>query len=268
MKKKQLHVSIVDKVATFQKRDGDIVCGNSDYELVFTFDSEWDEYPTKIARFIWNGLHTDVKINADNTCPVPMLRNTAELTIGAYAEGIATTTPARIDCVRSILCGDEAPTEEDENYTSEAKEAAMSASASATSAKASANSASASANAAKGYMEVSQGIAADSVNMDARITRNDKRITNLEQGLIPDPFETDASVAYQKAVPANALPFAMIGKVGGMTYDSKNLFPARDLEFEQMQEVNLTNPLPAGTYTLSAYSTSTDTDSTYNLITF
>lgn len=50
-----------------------------------------------------------------------------------------------------------------------------------------------------------------------RVSRNSKRITNIEQGLVPDPFETDDSVAYMKGVPANALPYAEIQKVGGMT---------------------------------------------------
>lgn len=49
------------------------------------------------------------------------------------------------------------------------------------------------------------------------ISRNSKRITNLEKGIVPEPFETDDSVAYTKDVPENALPFAEIQKVGGMT---------------------------------------------------
>lgn len=52
--------------------------------------------------------------------------------------------------------------------------------------------------------------------------RNDKRITNLEQGLPEDNFITDDSVAYVKDVPSNALPFAEIKKVGGMTYKEGN----------------------------------------------
>jgi hypothetical protein len=55
------------------------------------------------------------------------------------------------------------------------------------------------------------------------ITRNSKRITNIEQGLTPDSFETDDSVAYQKDVPANALPYAAVQKVGGMTRKCANM---------------------------------------------
>lgn len=51
-----------------------------------------------------------------------------------------------------------------------------------------------------------------------RIEKNDKRITNLEKGLMADSFETDDSVAYIKDVPTDALPYAAISKIGGMTY--------------------------------------------------
>lgn len=55
-------------------------------------------------------------------------------------------------------------------------------------------------------------------NNDQRIARNDKRIRNLEQYIDPTPYETDADVAYTKDVPADALPFASVDMVGGMTY--------------------------------------------------
>ena len=50
------------------------------------------------------------------------------------------------------------------------------------------------------------------------IKQNRKRITNLEQGIVPDPFYTDDSVAYYKTPPQYALPYAEIEKIGGMTY--------------------------------------------------
>lgn len=70
---------------------------------------------------------------------------------------------------------------------------------------------------------------------DSRISRNDKRITNLEQGLMADAYETDASVAYVKYVPANALPYAAVAKVGGMTYkDGDTLKSAKVTEIESV----------------------------------
>ena len=51
----------------------------------------------------------------------------------------------------------------------------------------------------------------------------EKRIVNLEQGITPSPFVTDDTMAYQKDVPSNALPYAEVEKVGGMTRKTKNL---------------------------------------------
>lgn len=45
-----------------------------------------------------------------------------------------------------------------------------------------------------------------------------KRVVNLEQGITPDPYLTDDSVAYVKDIPANALPYARLEAVGGMTH--------------------------------------------------
>lgn len=54
--------------------------------------------------------------------------------------------------------------------------------------------------------------------LDQRITKTEKRLTNIEQGVMADTFEVDDSVAYVKDVPTNALPYAAISKIGGMTY--------------------------------------------------
>ncbi|MBE6537980.1 MAG: hypothetical protein E7671_00755 [Ruminococcaceae bacterium] len=52
-----------------------------------------------------------------------------------------------------------------------------------------------------------------------------KRIKNLEHQVAPEYFETDETVAYEKAVPANACPYAELQSVGGMTHRSNNLIP-------------------------------------------
>lgn len=56
----------------------------------------------------------------------------------------------------------------------------------------------------------------------------DKRLTNVENGISADPFVTDDTIAYQKTVPANALPFAALERVGGMSYKSNNLWKSTD----------------------------------------
>jgi hypothetical protein len=63
----------------------------------------------------------------------------------------------------------------------------------------------------------------------------DKRVTNLEQGITPSPFETDNTTAYSKDVPVNALPYAEVEKIGGMTYkDGDTLRSAKVTEVESV----------------------------------
>lgn len=101
---KNLNISVVGKVAKYLQRDGAIVCGNSDYQITFTFDAEWDAYSTKTARFVWNGKYLD-QVFSGSICPVPIINDTTEVTVGVYAGELSTTTPASIPCKRSILCG-------------------------------------------------------------------------------------------------------------------------------------------------------------------
>lgn len=100
---KTLHVIISNKVATYLQRDGYIVCGNSDNQIEFTFDAEWDAYERKTARFIWNGKCKDVEFEG-TLCPVPIVANTEELKVGVYVENLSTTTSAVIPCRLSVLC--------------------------------------------------------------------------------------------------------------------------------------------------------------------
>ena len=98
----EIHISVRNKIATASKRCHDIICSNSDYEVVFTFDAEWDEHNEKTARFIYGGLYTDVKFTG-NRCPVPIIMNTTRCHIGVYAGNLKTTTDAIVDCRTSIL---------------------------------------------------------------------------------------------------------------------------------------------------------------------
>ena len=212
-----LHVIVNNKVATYLKRDGDIVCGNSDYQIEFTFDEMWDAYTEKTARFIWNNQYVDVDFTG-NTCTVPVISNVDSVKVGVYAGDMQTTTSAIIGCKRSVLCGGENQRPESaEKYTNEAKEAASSANESRVSAEHYAKT-------AEVYRNECRDFAIDAVDIDARVSRNDKRITNLEQGITPEPFVTDDTIAYTKDVPTNALPYATVDRVGGMTGESKNLF--------------------------------------------
>jgi hypothetical protein len=125
---KTLHIGVVNNIATYQQRDGNIVCGNSDYKIQFSFDTEWAKYEKKTARFVWNNTYTDVEFTG-NTCDVPIIKNATECLVGLYVGEIAadespilSTTNATIPCRQSVRCGD--PVASDgtgESYTNEAR---------------------------------------------------------------------------------------------------------------------------------------------------
>lgn len=97
-----INVSVKNKIAI---ADGTIyVCGNSDFVIDFDFDSEWDAYETKTARFTYNGSYADV-VFTGNSCAVPIINNTFFFNVGVYAGDMHTTTAARVPCKKSILCG-------------------------------------------------------------------------------------------------------------------------------------------------------------------
>ena len=106
--KKTLHISVVDKIATYCQRDGTIVCGNSDYVIEFSFDSEWNTHYTKTARFITEGTYTDVVFDGTRVA-VPPLTNCSSVSVGVFSGNLKTTTPAVIGCQKSILCGGGVP---------------------------------------------------------------------------------------------------------------------------------------------------------------
>ena len=82
-----------------------VVCGNSDFTIRFSFDSEWDSYNAKTARFIWAEGFEDVNFTGSD-CPMPVIANTNNVVIGVYAgEQLHTTTPAVVVAKKSILCG-------------------------------------------------------------------------------------------------------------------------------------------------------------------
>ena len=105
------HITIVNRVAKYSSRDGDIICNNDGYKVSFSFDSEWDKYPKKYARFIWNGMYKDVPFTGTE-CPIPKIQGAVELRVGVCTgdpENITdgdfwTTVSASIPCQKSVLC--------------------------------------------------------------------------------------------------------------------------------------------------------------------
>ena len=97
-----INILVRNKVATAGSVE--YVCGNSDFTAVFDFDAEWDAYEAKTARFSYNGGYTDV-VFTGSQCAIPIINNTYAFHVGVYAGNLHTTTPARVPCKKSILCG-------------------------------------------------------------------------------------------------------------------------------------------------------------------
>lgn len=111
---KTIEILITNKIA-IAPADAFIVCGNSEYKLKFIFDAEWTGYNKKVARFIFGGKYIDANFEGD-TCKGVVISNTREVVIGVYADNgeLATSTGARIDCKKSVLCDGVAGTHTDE----------------------------------------------------------------------------------------------------------------------------------------------------------
>ena len=99
----KIDITINNKIAQLVDKNQFIVCGNSDYIINFIFDSEWEKYSEKTARFSYNGQFQDV-VFTGKECPMPVISNTMAVSIGVYSGDLHTTTPALVRAKQSILC--------------------------------------------------------------------------------------------------------------------------------------------------------------------
>lgn len=104
-----IKITVAGKIATNTTPGEVIVCGNSDYTVTFDLDAEWAAEPKRTARFVFykDGLrlYKDAEFTG-NTVTAPVLSGIDYVEVGVYAGDLRTTTPARVLCDRSILCGD------------------------------------------------------------------------------------------------------------------------------------------------------------------
>lgn len=109
---KTLLVDIKNKVATYKSSDT-VICDNCDYEIQFSFDSDWDHCVDKKARFIWDDQYKDEPI-VDNKCSIPVIHNAPKnmFKVGVWCEDTHTTTAATIRCKDSVLSDDPEPSKE------------------------------------------------------------------------------------------------------------------------------------------------------------
>lgn len=103
-----INITVRNKIAVNPAQDR-YVCGNSDFVVHFDFDSEWDAYENKTARFIKeDGSYVD-QLFSGNDCPVPVISDTYKMHVGVFAGNLSTTTAAYVPAKKSILCGGGAP---------------------------------------------------------------------------------------------------------------------------------------------------------------
>ena len=105
-------LNVRDKIASCIT-EKPVVCGNSDYEIHFDFDKEWNGHEVKTAVFTVNGKSA-LKPFSGTVCKIPELNNTLILWVGVFAGTIddgtlSTSTPALIKCVPCATDGDHLP---------------------------------------------------------------------------------------------------------------------------------------------------------------
>lgn len=107
----EIEIIVREKVARLANKHDFAVCGNSDYRIKFDFDSEWDAYEVKTARFKYNGTYTDVVFNRCE-CHMPIITSAFRVEVGVYAGDLRTTSCAVLPLKKSILCGSETESKE------------------------------------------------------------------------------------------------------------------------------------------------------------
>jgi hypothetical protein len=98
---KIIEIKVEDKVASLVDRSQFVVCGNTDYEIHFEFSEEWSDEFVKTALFVF-GEDVVEQVFTGNVCEGVEIVNASLCRIGVYAGNIKTTTPACLDCRKSI----------------------------------------------------------------------------------------------------------------------------------------------------------------------
>lgn len=109
-----IHINVKNRVAT-ANGDSRIINGNSDYNIEFDFDAEWEDLNNKVGIFAYNDAAAhkwayQTVMFSGNTCAVPILRDIHCVYVGVTAGDVRVTTPAKVQCRLSI--SDYADTEE------------------------------------------------------------------------------------------------------------------------------------------------------------
>ncbi len=93
-----INIAVAAKKATTDFRE--VVSHNSTYDLTFTFDDEWAEFPQRVVVFLWEGGGCE-RLMRGETCEMPAIKSDGEeLHIGVYAvrgESLIASTFVRLN---------------------------------------------------------------------------------------------------------------------------------------------------------------------------
>ena len=94
---------------------GTIICGNSDYTVVWDLDQEWTPYDTKTMRVnLADGTYQDV-VFTGNTAALPVLSTPGWASVGLYAGDLHTSRAADLRVLPSVTTPGGAPADPPES---------------------------------------------------------------------------------------------------------------------------------------------------------
>lgn len=111
-----INITVIDKIAKLSNKSSKIVCNNSDYKAVFYFDKVWDNFPIKTAIIEYGNVRV-ARVFTGNECDLPPIINARVAKIGVVAGDLHTTTPAMVECDKSILDDGSLPEPTPDVYT-------------------------------------------------------------------------------------------------------------------------------------------------------
>lgn len=100
-----ISISVAQRIAAAQTGDF-VVLDNSDYQIQFSFDAEWDAYSSKKAVFIWQAGEDHVAefVSFTGNCaPMPKISESSYVLVGVTAGDSLTSTAAKLPCRASVI---------------------------------------------------------------------------------------------------------------------------------------------------------------------
>ena len=108
----EIKIKIRDKRAG---STGTVICGNSDYTVVWDLDDEWTPYGTKTMRVnLADGSYQDV-VFTGNTAALPVLSTPGWASVGLYAGDLHTSRAADLRVLPSVTTAGGAPADPPES---------------------------------------------------------------------------------------------------------------------------------------------------------